>query len=95
MADLEFPPELIEAQRAYWAAERRVADIVARLPSGSAIALGQAAVSEEDRRELAAARAERGRLIDQLYGHPFWQGHAAPEHAREALRRAARAGQAG
>ncbi len=94
MAELEFPPELIEAQRAFWAAERRVEEIVARLPSGSAVVAG-AAIAEQDRRELEEARAERGRLLDVLYGHPFWEGHAAPEHAREALRRAARASQDG
>lgn len=90
MAEQEFPAELIEAQRAYWAAERRAEEIAARMPSGMDVISGAAIVSEEDRRELEEVRAERGRLLDTLYGHPFFEGVDRPEDLREQLRRAAR-----
>lgn len=90
MSEQGFPPELVDAQRAFWTAEKRVAEIVARLPSGAAIVAGEAAISEEDRAELEEARAERGRLVEFLYAHEFWKDAPEPERLRQALRRVAR-----
>ncbi|WP_436759312.1 hypothetical protein [Streptosporangium sp. V21-05] len=90
MADYEIPEDLIEAQRAFYEADERVQAATDAMPSSVAVLAREAAVSEEQREELAAARAERLRLVDVLYRHPWFQTVDDPHKARMALQKAAR-----
>lgn len=91
MADYGFPQDLIEAQRAFLAADARCEELAQQGPAPTAVAEGTASIPEDLRRELEAARAERLRLIGVLYGHPFWGEIPQAEwfKARMALREAA------
>ncbi|MET8334346.1 hypothetical protein [Streptosporangium canum] len=90
MADYEFPPDLIAAQQAFWAAEKRVSKAYAALPSSVDIAAQEADVTEEQQQELDDARAEQGRCIDAIYGHSFWDDVSDKFGAKVALQKAAR-----
>ncbi|WP_055477563.1 hypothetical protein [Sphaerimonospora mesophila] len=91
MADYDFPSDLIEAQRAFLAADARCEELAQQGPPATAIVEGTAAMPENLRQELEAARAERLRLISVLYGHPFWGEIPQSDWfaARMALREAA------
>lgn len=91
MADYEFPSGLVDAQRAFQAADAKVVEIHARMPSPTVIAAGQAAIPDELRLAHEEARAERGRALDVLYGHSWWLEVPREEQhaARTALRQAA------
>ena len=91
MANYEFPTDLIDAQQAFQAADAKVAEIHARMPRPTAIAAGEATISDELAQAHEEARAERGRVLDVLYGHPWWLEIPREEHeaARTALRQAA------
>lgn len=90
--DNEFPPELLEAQRAYYAADAVVQELVAALPSSVDVLAGEAEVpGEEQRAAVKKARSERLRLVDILYGHEYWET-VDDQHARRLeLQKAARA----
>jgi hypothetical protein len=90
VADYDFPADLLEAQRAFWAADTRVEEIGALFPPPTAIADGTAAAPEELRQALHEARADRGRHLDVLYGHSWWGGVDDQNKAREALKATAR-----
>jgi hypothetical protein len=90
VADYEPPEGLIAAQRAYYEADAAVQEVTASLPSGIAIAAGEAAITPEQRAALDAARAERGRLVDALYAHPWFETVDDPHAARMELQRRAR-----
>ncbi|GAA4221588.1 hypothetical protein FHR32_005147 [Streptosporangium album] len=92
MAEYEFPPDLLDAQRAYVAAHARVQEVTDALPSSMATLAGEAEVSEEQREELAAARAERLRWVSVLYAdHPWWATVDNPAKARAALQETVKA----
>lgn len=90
MADLDIPEDVIAAQRAYDAADAAVQGVVARMPSGVAIAAGETSIDEELRAELGQVRAERLQRLKELRDHPWWQQAGDPLKAEAALRRAAR-----
>lgn len=93
MADFDLPDDLLAAQRAYDEADARVQQIADALPSSVAVVALEAEISDEQRRELAEARAERLRWVEVLAGHPWW-ATLEPERraaARTYLRRTARA----
>ncbi|GAA3172361.1 hypothetical protein [Nonomuraea roseoviolacea] len=92
MADIEIPDDVIAAQRAYDAADARVHEIVASLPSSVAIVAGEAEISDEQRQAWHEARAERMRLLFALRDLPWWGEQPDPLGAEKALRKAARAG---
>ncbi|MFI7113931.1 hypothetical protein ACIBK9_46975 [Nonomuraea sp. NPDC050227] len=73
MADYELPQDLIDAQKAFYAAEARCAELVAAEPSPVAIAALEAELSDEQRQALAAAREERLQAVEVLHRHPFWK----------------------
>jgi hypothetical protein len=89
-ADYDIPEDLLEAQRAFYAADARVRAAADAMPPAAAVLAGEAEVSEEQRRELADARAERLRLVDILYRHPWFQQVDDAHKARTALQKAAR-----
>lgn len=90
MADLEIPPEAIAAQRAYDQADAEVHRLIADLPSGLDVAEGRATISDEQRQEVARARAVRLERLEALRGLPWWDSVASPLVAEVALRNAAR-----
>lgn len=88
---MDFPQDLIDAQRAYYAAEAEVERVTNALPSSVDVVAGTATFTDKQRAELAAARAERLRLVDILYRHPFREGVDDQHAARLELQRQARA----
>ncbi|MBW8802871.1 MAG: hypothetical protein JF587_03260 [Catenulisporales bacterium] len=73
VADRYLPPQdLVDLRNAFLRAERRCAAISDEAPPPLAIARGIAAIGEELRRRSDEARAERGRVLEQLYRHPWW-----------------------
>ncbi len=90
MADYEFPDDLVAAQRDFYAADARVQEVTDALPSSLDIVAGTASITEDQRAELAAVRAERLRIVDILYGHTWWEGVEDPYAARLKLREVAK-----
>ncbi|MEV7006248.1 hypothetical protein [Streptosporangium sp. NPDC051022] len=87
MADYEFPPDLLEAQRAYWATDTRVQEVIDALPSSQEILNG--AMTDEQRAELAEVREARLRALETLNRHPWWRDVDDRYTAQKALRQAA------
>jgi|GEM_PF-2849627 len=88
----EIPADLLDLQRAFYEADARVQEVADAMPSPVAVLAGEAEVSEGQREELAAARAERLRIVDELYRHPWFTTVDDPHKARMALQKAARSG---
>lgn len=88
MADDEFPPDLLEAQRAYYAADARVQEVTDALPSSQEILEG--AMTDEQRRLLAEVREQRLTALEALNGHPWWAGQRDRYAAWKRLQEAAR-----
>lgn len=91
MADYNVPADLLDAQRAFYTADELAQEIADAMPSSVAIAAGEATIPDEQRQALEEARAERGRLIDVLYGPHHWWGTVGDKYAaRMALQQAAK-----
>lgn len=92
MADFDFPADLLDLQRAWYAADARCEEIAASLPRAADVVAGVAEPTDQQRDELAAARAERLRLSGALLGHGWWVTVEAKHRleAKAALRDAAR-----
>lgn len=90
MAEYDFPDDLLQAQKDYYAADTEVNRVTDALPSSVDVVAGAAAFTDEQRAELGAARAERLRLVDVLYDHPFWKDVDDQHAARLALQKAAK-----
>lgn len=71
MADYDFPPDLLAAQRAYYEADRRVQEVTAALPSPQEVLEG--AQTEEQGEELVRVREERLTALEALNRHPWWE----------------------
>lgn len=89
MADYDFPPDLLDLQRAWYAADARCEEISASLPRAADVVAGTAPTGEQQDK-LAAARAERLRLTEALQGHDWWTTVDDRLAAKAALRKAAR-----
>lgn len=90
VADFDFPPDLIDLQRAWYAADARCAEIAASHPSAVDVVAGVAVRTEQQDAELAEARAERLRLTEALQGHGWWATVDDRLAAKAALRTAAK-----
>ncbi|WP_329521137.1 hypothetical protein [Spirillospora sp. NBC_01491] len=90
MADFDFPDDLLQLQRDFYAADRRCGEISASHPRAADIVTGVAEVTAEQRAELAAARAERLRITEQMQGHTWWETVDVAA-AKAALRKATQA----
>ncbi|MFB9681195.1 hypothetical protein [Streptosporangium vulgare] len=92
MADYDFPPDLLDLQRAYWKTDEEVQRVTAALPSSQEVLEG--AMTDEQREELTAARSARLDALEALNRHPWWE---QPEQRRDrhaawmALQKAAKA----
>lgn len=86
----EIPSELIDIQRAWFAAHAHLLEVSAKLPLGQDIVAGEAEISDEQRAELEAARAEELRLIDELYDDKWRAGMDNESAYRKQLQDAAR-----
>ncbi|MEV8634944.1 hypothetical protein AB0395_25145 [Streptosporangium sp. NPDC051023] len=91
MSDYEFPADLLELQRAYWAADARVLEVTEALPPSPAIVAGEAEISEEQRAELAEAREQRLRALEAMNNHAWWATVPTRYAAWMALQKAAKA----
>jgi hypothetical protein len=91
MADYEFPPDLLDAQRTYWTADARVQEVTDALPSSVAVVAGEAGVTEEQQAELVAVRAERLLALEALNQHPWWETTEDRYAAWKALQKASEA----
>ncbi|MEV7013250.1 hypothetical protein [Streptosporangium sp. NPDC051022] len=87
MADDEFPPDLLGAQRTYWAADARVQEVTDALPSAQEVLEG--AMTDEQREELAQVREARLQALEALNRHPWWKDAGDRYAAQKALRQAA------
>ncbi|MCC5574460.1 hypothetical protein IMZ11_02240 [Microtetraspora sp. AC03309] len=90
MAETDFPADLLDAQRSFWAADARVRELLATLPLGSAIAACEAEITEEQHAALKAARDEQHRWLDVLYDHSHWATVADSYAERMKLQAAAK-----
>lgn len=92
MAEYEFPNDLLEAQRDFYAADARARELSDAWPLSTSVLAGEAnPPTDEQRAELGAARAEALRLIGILYGHPWFETVDDAKAARIALQQAAKA----
>lgn len=90
VADFDFPPDLIDLQRRFDAADLRCEEVAATLPAGVDVAAGTASVSEEQQAELRDARAVRLELAQALQAHEWWTTVDNVFEAKQALRRVSR-----
>jgi hypothetical protein len=90
VADYDFPPDLLQLQRDWYAADARCVEIGASHPAAVDVVAGTAQVSDAQYRELKDARAERWLLTEQLRGHAWWASVDDTPAAKAALRAAAR-----
>lgn len=93
MADYDIPPDLIDAQKAFYAAEQRCQTLVDAEPAATAIVALEAEISDEQRQALAEAREERLQAVERIHRHPFWGTVEAGDRVKvqAQLRQAARA----
>ncbi|GGS98950.1 hypothetical protein GCM10010156_66350 [Planobispora rosea] len=89
MADYQIPPDLLNAQVAFYMADAECERLAAALPPSTA---GGASISDEQRDELDKARARRMDLVNILYDdtHPWWSEVDNRYFARMALYKAAK-----
>ncbi|MER6817451.1 hypothetical protein ABT299_50065 [Spirillospora sp. NPDC000708] len=88
--DALVPPEdLVEVQRAWYAADAECARIGEALPSGSKVVAGVEAAPKQVA-ELKAARARRLQFTEDLLHHEWWGKVTDPIKAKKALRAAAK-----
>ena len=90
VADYDFPADLLQLQRDWYAADARCEEIGAAHPRAADVVAGTAQVSEAQHQELKQARAERWALTEQLQGHTWWGKVDDRLAAKAALRKAAR-----
>lgn len=90
MADFDFPGDLIDLQRAWYAADARCVEVGAAQPSATDVAAGVAELTAEQQAALEEARAERLRITEALQGHNWWGTVEDRFAAKAALRDAAR-----
>ncbi|MFE3455009.1 hypothetical protein ACFXJ8_39405 [Nonomuraea sp. NPDC059194] len=84
------PEDVIEAQKAYDAADARVQELAAALPSSVDMIEGRATWDEEAMADLLEARSERLRLLGVLRELPWWGTVPSKLDAEKQLRLAAR-----
>ncbi|MFD1935631.1 MULTISPECIES: hypothetical protein [Nonomuraea] len=90
MADLDLPEDVIQAQRAYDAADARVQELAAALPASVTVVNGEAAFDEQAMADLIEARSERMRMLEALRDLPWWGTVPSKLDANRQLRSAAR-----
>jgi hypothetical protein len=73
MADYDIPQSLIDSQIAFLKAEQHCQELIDAEPAATAIAAGEAEISEEQRKALAEAREYRLQKVEALMDHPAWQ----------------------
>ena len=89
MTDFEFPADLLDLQRAWYAADARCVEIAASHPPAVDVVAGTARVTDEQHAELKAARAARWALTMDLQDHDWWGMVEDRLAAKAALRKAA------
>lgn len=90
VADYDFPPDLIDLQRNFDAADRECVERSAAMPSGVEIVEGNIGDIAEQQNALKAARARRLQLAEALQRHEFWTTVDNRFKAKDALRAVAR-----
>lgn len=85
----DLPPDLIELRRDFLAAEETLRQLGAAQPAPTAIAAGEAELSDEQREEWDAAQAEAQRLAGEIHRHDWWDGVDNRHDAWMALQQAA------
>lgn len=66
------PPDLVKLRQDFLAAEQRLREVGASHPAPTAIARGEASLSDGQRAEWDAAQAEVRRLAVELHRHGWW-----------------------
>ncbi|TDD97665.1 hypothetical protein [Actinomadura rubrisoli] len=89
MATYDFPPDLLQLQRDWYAADARCQEITASHPPALDVIAGTATVTDEQHTELKRARAERWDLTERLQRHRWWATVDDVLDAKKELRAAA------
>ncbi|MDP4501092.1 hypothetical protein [Nonomuraea turcica] len=89
MVDYEPPSDLIDLRKAFLASEAMLAELRQTHPAPTAIAAGEAELSDDQRVEWAAALDELRRLAEEIGRHAWWAQVDNRHSAWMALRRAA------
>ena len=90
MANFDFPADLLDLQRSWYAADARCVEIGAAQPPAVDVVAGITEVSEAEYQALKQARGERWELTEQLQGHAWWATVDDKLAAKAALRATAR-----
>ena len=90
MADFDLPPDLIELRRAFLAAEEHLRELGAAQPAPTAIAAGEAELTDEQREEWQAAHDKTRDLAGEIHRHPWWGTVDNRQSAATALDEAAK-----
>ena len=91
MADYDLPPDLVQLRRDFLAAEEELRKIGAAQPAPTAVAAGEAELTDEQRAEWQAAFQEVRRLVAEINQNPWWETVDNRHHAWMALNKAAKA----
>ncbi|MDF5751076.1 hypothetical protein [Spongiactinospora sp. TRM90649] len=83
MAEFDPPESVVLAMVTFLAASERVTEIAAGHPPPTKVAAGEARVTDEQRHDLATARADEQRAARELRYHEWWAS-LEPEHRVEA-----------
>ncbi|MEU4576591.1 hypothetical protein [Nonomuraea sp. NPDC023979] len=72
MTAYEPPADLLDLRKAFVATEAQLANLRQAHPSPTAIAAGEAELTDEQRVEWAAALDESRRLAEEIHRHSWW-----------------------
>ncbi|MBA9005849.1 hypothetical protein [Thermomonospora cellulosilytica] len=75
----EFPPDLLRLQKQFCALDRRCEELAAELPTGTAIAAGEATLTGPRADEYAKARADRMKTLTEMRNHWWWEGKSSED----------------
>lgn len=85
----DLPPDLVQLRRAFLAAEEHLRQLGAAQPAPTAIAAGEAELSDEQREEWQAAHEKTRDLAGEIHRHDWWDTVDNRHDAWMALQQAA------
>jgi hypothetical protein len=86
----DLPADLLALKRDFLAAENRLAELRQTHPAPTAVAAGDAELSDEQRVEWAATMDESRRLAEEIHRHAWWSQVDNRHSAWMALQKAAK-----
>lgn len=86
---IDVPPDLVQLRRDFLAAKQALHDLGASMPAPTAVATGEAELSDDQRAEWEAAHARSRDLAGEIHRHPWWGTVENRQEGRQALAAAA------